>query len=215
MGFKIKLIALLAVSCVFLFALDANAQEDLTAVSRESALERIAQLRSEAAAHREMATHFARASTSSRRERRWNAKAVELCQRYISDAEKSIGTYERMLPVLESRTHGSDVTVFLPPVDAPPVTAGEYAARAAQYQQLAKLYGDEAGLHAAMLARLPNSTNRRRAVPGRLPELPGIDVLGRSPEREMRAHCSRMIEDSIRVQRDAQDLAKHYALRAR
>jgi hypothetical protein len=182
------------------------------AIDRDATLQRAAHLRAEAAAHREMAKEFTAQRAATRRERRWNARVVELCRQYAADAETAAAAYEALA------TQGSGSPVSKEPMNAaehaiaaPPSTAAEYEARAAEYTARAAEYRADADRHAAMIRRDPINVQPYRG--NALPQRP---VMFESPRaRDMREHCIEIVRQSTDLARDADDFAKHYALRAR
>lgn len=181
-------------------------------IDRDAALQHAAHLRAEAAAHRDMAKEFAAQRTASRRERHWNARVVELCRQYATDAETAAAAYE----ALAAQDSGSPVskepmTAAEHAIAAPPSTAAEYEARAAEYTLRAAEYRADADRHAAMIQRDPINVQ-----PYRGSGLPQRPVTFESPRaRDMREHCIEIVRQSTGLARDADDFAKHYALRAR
>lgn len=185
------------------------AQEQAT--DRDAALQRASHLRAEAAAHREMAKEFTAHRAASRGERRWNARVIELCRQYAADAETAAAVYE----ALAAQDSGSPVSkqpmnAAEHSITAPPSTAAEYEARATEYTARAAEYRAEADRHAAMIRRDPINVQPNR---GASPPRP---VIFESPRaRDMREHCIEIVRQSTDLARDADDIAKHYALRAR
>lgn len=181
-------------------------------IDRDAALQHAVHLRAEAAAHREMEKEFAAQRAASRRERRWNARVVELCRLYAADAEAAATAYEALAaqgsvsPVSKEPMNAAEHAIV-----APPSTAAEYEARAAEYKLRATEYRADADRHAAMIPINPINVQ-----PYRGSGLPQRPVTFESPRaRDMREHCNEIVTRSIDLARDADDFAKHYALRAR
>ena len=180
------------------------------AIDRDAALQHGARLRAEAVAHREMANEVAGRRGGSRRERRWNGRVVELCRQYATDAEAAATAYEA-LAAQASKVEG--VNRQMSPgehaIVSPPSTAEEYKARATEYEQRAAEFRADADRHAAMVPA--NPINVQTNPGGSLPQRP---VVFQSPrEQDMRAHCIEIVRRSTDLARDAEEFAKHYALR--
>jgi|GEM_PF-3039092 len=181
-------------------------------IDRNATLQRAAHLHEEAAAHREMEKEFTAERAASWRERRWNARVIELCRQYAADAETAATAYE----VLAAQDSGSPASkepmkATEHAIAAPPSTAAEYEARAADYKLRAAEFRADADRHAAMIPVNPINVQPYRG--GGLPQRP---VTFESPRgRDFREHCIEIIRRSADLARDSEDFAKHYALRAR
>jgi len=181
-------------------------------IDRNATAQRASHLREEAAAHREMEKEFRAGRIASWREKRWNARVVELCRQYAADAETAAAAYEVLA------AHDSGTLVSKEPmkatehaIGAPPSTAAEYAARSAEYKFRAAEFRADADRHAAMIPINPINVQPYRG--GGLPQRPV--TFESSWSRDWREHCIEIVRRSNDLARDAEDFAKHYALRAR
>ena len=177
--------------------------------ARTEALQRATQLRAEAAAHREMEQRLAAMKGGSRGERRWRRRMIELCDLYITDALRTAASYEETS--VESSPFGSVATLIDP---APPVTAAEYDARAKEYESRAEWLRNEADRHLSMLQSSRTYNVQPRSGAG----LNGRASSGfyESPrERTAREQHQDVVQQNLDLARDAEDIAKHYRLRAR
>ena len=179
------------------------------AIDRDAMMQHGARLRAEAAAHREMANEFAGRRGRSRRERHWNARVVELCRQYATDAEPAASAYEA-LAAQASRVEDRQMVPVEHALISPPSTAEEYKVRAAEYEQRAAEFRVDADRHEAMVPASP--INVQTNAGGSLPQRPVFFQSSR--ERDMREHCIEIVRRSINLARDAEEFAKHYALRA-
>ena len=185
-------------------------------LDRESAMQRASELHAEAAAHEAMSRHFTSTALRSRRERRWNARVVELCREYAADAEKAAAAYEKLAEDLRSDEETARVATGIEPaISAPPVTAGEYRTRAADYEQRAASFRADAETHAAMQAGIAPVLNGQQQDDPSRPEARRVAPFQRPHDRAMREHCEVIIQQSLDLARRAEDMAKHYMLRAR
>jgi hypothetical protein len=180
-------------------------------INRDATLQRAAHLREEAAAHREMEKEFTAGRAASWRERRWNARVVELCRQYAADAETAAAAYEMLAAQDSGSLSKEPMKATEHAIAAPPSTAAEYEARAAEYKLRAAEFRADADRHAAMIPVNPINIQPYRG--GGLPQRP---VTFESPRgRDFREHCIEIVRRSNDLARDAEDFAKHYALRAR
>lgn len=202
-----------------LFALGAFALDEPPPAIQpeEEALQRTAQLRAEAAAHQEMGRQFAATTGSSRRERRWRRTVIALCREYAATAIRTAEAYERAAapasPLSPVTTRHETLTSHGP--GHLPLTSVEYEARAAEYDAQAKSLRADADRHITMLRssialqaqQQPYSTRSSWVRRGVFFEPPR--------EQAARERCQNIVQHSLDLARHADDVAKHYRLRAR
>lgn len=198
---------------MLVFTAGAFAQDvPATAIPPEEALKRAAQLRVEAAAHREMEREVAAQTGGSRRDRKWRKTMVTLCGDYSAAATRAAEAYERAA-VPESVTSPGE----LRPHAMLPATAAEYDARAAAYESQAASLRADADRHQSMLRSSSNDSlqqpyydnsrgagQRRRGGWFEAPK-----------ERAAREQCEDLVQQNLDLARDADNIAKHFRLRAR
>ena len=190
------------------FALD----EPPAAIRPEEALQRAAQLRLEASAHQEMERQLAAQTGGSRRDRRWRKTMIALCHEYTTAATRAAEAYERA-----AAPESSSSPAELRPHTTLPVTTAEYDARAAEYEAQAASLRADADRHLSMLRSsrsdsLPqpyydNSRGVGQRRSGGWFETP--------KERAAREHCEDVVQQNLDLARDADNIAKHFRLRAR
>ena len=177
--------------------------------ARTDASQRASQLRAEADAHREMKEQLAVMKGGSRRERRWRARMIDLCGLYITDALRTAAAYEQMSVELAPSNPNAAL------IDAaPPVTAAEYDERATEYETRSTWLRKEADRHLSMLQSSRSDNVQPRSGGG----LNGRVSSGfyESPrERIAREQHQDAVEQNLDLARDAEEIAKHYRLRAR
>ncbi len=195
------------------FTAGAFAQAGLSAaIQPEDALQRAAQLRIEAIAHREMEREVAAQTGGSRRDRRWRKTMVALCREYAVAASRAAEAYESAAAP-DSVTSPAE----LRPHTMLPVTTAEYDLRAAQYEEQAESLRADADRHLAMLRssregdlQQPYYGNSRSVGQRRSG---GWFVTPR--ERAARGRCEEVVQQNLNLARDADNIAKHFRLRAR
>lgn len=190
------------------FALD----EPPAAIQPEEALQRAAQLRLEASAHQEMEHQIAAQSGGSRRDRRWRKTMIALCHEYTAAATRAAEAYERAAAP-ESATSSAE----LRPHITLPVTAAEYDARGAEYEAQAESLRVDADRHLSMLrsSRI-DSLQQPYYDSGRgVGQRRGGGWFETPKERAAREHCEDVVQQNLDLARDADNIAKHFRLRAR
>lgn len=201
------LFALLATLGTSAFAQD----EQTPAIQPEDALRHAAQLRAEASAHQEMERQLAAQTGGSRRERRWRKTMIALCREYSATADRTAQAYERAAAAdtasasMELRVHATL-----------PVTAAEYDATAAQYDAQAETLRADADRHLSMLRWSRNADLQQpyygTGGPGQRRTGTWIET---PQQRAAREHCQNIAQMNFELARDADNIAKHYRLRAR
>jgi hypothetical protein len=189
-----------------LFALD----EQPTIINPDEARQRAAQLRLEASAHQEMERQLAAQSGGSRRDRRWRKTMVGLCHDYSAAAMRAAEAYERVAAIesTSSRTELQQHTSL-------PVTAAEYDARAAEYEARAESLRADADRHLSMLRSSRERDLQQPYYGGNAGQRRRGGWLESPKERVAREHCEDVVQQNFELARDADDIAKHYRLRAR
>ena len=196
-----------------LFTLGAFALDEPTAAIRpEEALQRAAQLRLEANAHQEMERQLAAQTGGSRRDRRWRKTMIELCHEYTTAATRAAEAYERA-----AAPESASSSTELRPHTTLPVTAAQYDARASEYEAQAESLRADADRHLSML-RSSRSDYLQQPYYGS-----GRGVGQRRSggwfetpkERAAREHCEDVVQQNLDLARDADNIAKHFRLRAR
>ena len=174
------------------------------------ALQRAAQLRSEALAHREMEREVAAQTGGSRRDRKWRKTMVALCRDYAMAASRAAEEYERAAAPDSVTSPGE-----LRPHAMLPVTATEYDARAAEYEAQAEWLRVDADRHLAMLRSARERDRQPYYGAGPRGQRPG-GVWFQSPkERAQRERCEAAVQQNLDLAREADNMAKHLRLRAR
>lgn len=198
---------------ILLFTLGAFAlDEPPAAIQPEEALQRAAQLRLEASAHQEMERQLAAQTGGSRRDRRWRKTMTALCHEYRAAATRAAEAYERA-----AAPESSSSSAELRPHTTLPVTAAEYDARASEYQAQAESLRADADQHLSMLRssrtdplQQPYYDNGRGVGQRR-----GGGWFETPKERAAREHCEDIVQQNLDLAREADNIAKHYRLRAR
>ena len=190
------------------FALD----EPPAAIQPEEALQRAAQLRLEASAHQQMEHQLAAQTGGSRRDRRWRKTMIELCHEYTTAATRAAEAYERAAaPESASPAKPQPHTTL-------PVTAAEYDARASEYEEQAESLRADADRHMSMLRSSRNDSLEQQ------PYYDSSRGAGQRrssgwfeapKERTAREHCEEVVQQNLDLARDADNIAKHFRLRAR
>ena len=202
-----SLIALLAVLAAPAFALD----DPPPVIQPDDALRHAAQLHAEAIAHQEMERQLAAQTGGSRRERRWRKTMIALCREYSATADRAAETYERA-----AAADAASASVELHAHATLPVTAAEYDATAAQYEAQAESLRADADRHISMLRWSRNVDLQQQYYgtggPGQRRTSTWIET---PRERAAREHCQDIAQQNFELARDADNIAKHYRLRAR
>jgi hypothetical protein len=186
------------------------ADEPAMAIQPGEALLRAAQLRTEAIAHQDMASEVAAQTGGSRRDRKWRKTMVALCREYAAAANRGAEEYERAAG-LDSAPSSAQ----LRPHAMLPVTAAEYDARAADYEAQAAWLRADADTHLSMLRSSRERDRQPYYGPGPRGQRPG-GVWFQSPrERAQRESCEAAVQQSLELAREADNMAKHFRLRAR
>ena len=186
------------------------ADEQTTVIQPEEALQRAAQLRTEAVAHREMEREVAAQTGGSRRDRKWRKTMVTLCRDYSVAASRAAEAYERAAAA-DPTTSAAE----LRPHTMLPVTAAEYDARAAQYEAQAESLRADADRHLSMLHSARERDRQPYYGAGPRGQRPG-GVWFQSPkERAQRERCEAVVQQNLELAREADNMAKHFRLRAR
>lgn len=185
-----------------------------TSIHADTALQKAGRLRAEARAHREMENHFRNLRAVSPRDRYWNTSVVRLCREYARDAEAAAAAYEALVvrPASTESTEG-DTRPTEQAIEAPPSTAHEYRARSVEYEARAADFRADADRHAAMIDRTPLTPSTQPYREGLPPQRPV--VFESAAIRDMRDHCIEIVRRSNALAREADEIAKHYALRAK
>lgn len=201
------LIALLATLGTSAFAQD----EQTPAIPPQDALRHAAQLRAEASAHRKMERQLAARTGGSRGERRWRKTMIALCREYSATAERTAHAYERAA--------AADTTPSSPELRAHatlPVTPAEYDATAARYEAQAASLRADADRHLSMLRSSRNADLQQPYYGSRgLGQWRTGTWIETPQQRAAREHCQDIAQMNFELARDADDIAKHYRLRAR
>ncbi|SRR5581483_1625489 len=179
------------------------------------ALQRATQLRAEAGAHEDMARQYAAMSGGSRRDRRWRRTMIELCHEYMEAATRAAEAYERAAAPWTSASTSEEGSETPPLHATVPVTAAEYDARAFDYEQEAARLRSDADRHLAMLrsSRAPYTQQPQYGGVGTPPGRGGTWI-ETARARSAREHCQDAVENDLELARRADDMAKHYRLRA-
>ena len=189
------------------FAVD----EQPTIINPEEARQRAAQLRVEASAHQEMERQLAAQTGGSRRERRWRKTMIELCRQYTASATRAAEAYDRVAAA-ESASSQTEVRQHT----ALPVTAAEYDARAAEYEARAESLRADADRHLSMLRSTRDADLQQPYYGGRGAGQRRSGAWFETPkERAAREHCETIVQENLDLARDADNIARHYRLRAR
>ena len=202
----ITIVALLLATSAF------ASDEQLAIIQPEEARQRAAQLRLEANAHQEMERQLSAQTGGSRRDRRWRKTMVALCREYTASATRAAEAYDRVAET-ESTVSQTDVRQHT----SLPVTAAEYDTRAAEYEARAESLRTDADRHLSML----RSSRERDLQQPYYGSAGGVGQRRRggwleSPkERVAREHCEDIVQQNFELARDADNIAKHYRLRAR
>ena len=166
----------------------------------ESEPARAAQLMTEAAAHERMAAELQSLDARSWRDRRWRRVAIRLCHDYAARARRASATYDPATPL--PTTSGDDGL---------PVTAAEYEWRASEYSAQAKALRAEADRTLTMIregffdaAQSSGSGPRQRG---------GLFVSAK--ERALKDRARAIADRNLLLAKAADDMAKHYRVRAR
>ncbi|MCM2317005.1 MAG: hypothetical protein NDJ92_17800 [Thermoanaerobaculia bacterium] len=211
MGLMIR--TLFTVVFTVVFAVAAFAQDELpTEIRPEEALQRAAQLRSEAVAHREMEREVAAQTGGSRRDRNWRKTMVALCREYAEAANRAAEAYEKA-----AAPDSVASPAELRPHTMLPVTEAEYAARASDYEVQAESLRADADRYLSMLrssrtASLQESVYGSGRGAGQLQSGGWFEPLG---ERAGRERWEEVVQQNLDLAREASNVAKHFRLRAR
>ena len=182
-----------------------------TAIQPDEALRRAAQLRIEAFAHQEMEREVAAQTGGTRRDRRWRKTMVALCREYAAAASRASEAYE-MAAAPDSVTSPGE----LRPHAMLPVTAAEYAARASDYEVQAESLRADADRHLSMMRSSRTDLQEPLYGSGRSVGQRRSGGWFQAPkERSAREHCENVVQQSLALARDADNIAKHFRLRAR
>jgi hypothetical protein len=182
------------------------------AIQPEEALQRAAQLRIEAVAHQEMEREVAAQTGGSRRDRRWRKTMVALCREYAVAASRASEAYE-MAAASDAVTSPAELRAHT----MLPVTAAEYAARASDYEAQAESLRADADRHLSML-RSSRTDSLQESVYGSgrgVGQRRGGGWFEAPKERSAREHCENVVQQNLALARDADNIAKHFRLRAR
>lgn len=181
------------------------------AIQPEEALQRAAQLRIEAVAHQEMEREVAAQTGGTRRDRRWRKTMVALCREYAAAASRASEAYE-MAAAQDAVTSPGE----LRPHAMLPVTAAEYAARASDYEAQAESLRADADRHVSMMRSSRTDLQEPVYGSGRSVGQRRSGGWFQAPkERSAREHCENVVQQSLELARDADNIAKHFRLRAR
>lgn len=181
-----------------------------TAIQPDEALRRAAQLRSEAFAHQEMEREVAAQTGGSRRDRKWRKTMMALCRQYAVAASRAAEEYERAAAP-DSVASPGDVRTHA----MLPVTAAEYDSRAAEYEAHASWLRADADRHLSMLRSSRERDRQPSYGVGPGGQRPG-GVWFQSPkERAQRERCEAAVQQNFELAREADNMAKHFRLRAR
>ena len=181
------------------------------AIQPEEALQRAAQLRVEAVAHQEMEQAVAAQKGGSRRDRKWRKTMVALCREYAAAASRASEAYE-MAAAPESVTSPAELRGH----GMLPVTAAEYAARASDYEAQAESLRSDADRHLSMMRSSRTDLQEPLYGSGRSVGQRRSGGWFQAPkERSAREHCENVVQQSLALARDADNIAKHFRLRAR
>jgi len=194
------------------FSAPAFALEEPPAIKPEEAKQRAAQLRAEATAHQGMERQLAAQTGGSRRDRRWRRNMIELCRQYTEAATRAAEAYERAVAA-EAEEPSAELVAHA----SLPATAAEYNERAAEYQARAESLRADADQHLAMLrwsrnADLPQQPYSDTGGTGQRRTATWIDTPQRRAARE---HCQEIARHGFELAIDADNIARHYRLRAR
>jgi hypothetical protein len=182
-----------------------------TAIQPDEALRRAAQLRIEAFAHQEMEREVAAQTGGTRRDRRWRKTMVALCREYAAAASRASAAYE-MAAAPDAVTSPEE----LRPHAMLPVTAAEYAARASAYEAQAESLRADADRHLSMMRSSRTDLQEPLYGSGRSVGQRRSGGWFEAPkERSAREHCENVVQQSLALARDADNIAKHFRLRAR
>lgn len=182
-----------------------------TAIQPDEALRRAAQLRIEAFAHQEMEREVAAQTGGTRRDRRWRKTMVALCREYAAAASRASGAYE-VAAAPDAVTSPGE----LRPHAMLPVTAAEYAARASDYEVQAESPRADADRHISMMRSSLTEFQDPVYGSGRSVGQRRSGGWFQAPkERSAREHCENVVQQSLALARDADNIAKHFRLRAR
>ena len=196
-----------------LFTLGAFALDGPTpAIQPEEALQRAAQLRLEASEHQEMERQLAAQTGGFRRDRRWRKTMIALCHEYTTAATRAAEAYERA-----AAPESASSSTELGPHTMLPVTAAEYDARAAEYEAQAESLRADADRHLSMLrSSRSDSLQQPYYDSGRGVGQRRTGGWFETPkERTAREHCEDVVQQNLDLARDADNIAKHFRLRAR
>ena len=188
------------------FALD----EPPAAIRPEEALQRAAQLRLEASAHQEMERQLAAQTGGSRRDRRWRKTTIALCHEYTAAATRAAEAYERA-----AAPESSSSPAELRPHTTLPVTAAEYDARASEYEAQAESLRADADRHLSMLRWTRNADLQQQYGTGGPGQRRNGTWIETPQQRAAREHCQDIAQQNLDLARDADNIAKHFRLRAR
>ncbi len=181
------------------------------AIQPEEALQRAAQLRMEAVEHQEMERTVAAQAGGSRRDRRWRKTMVALCREYAAAATRASEAYE-MAAASGSKTSPAELRVHT----MLPVTAAEYATRASDYEAQAESLRADADRHVSMMRSSRTDLQEPVYGSGRSVGQRRSGGWFQAPkERSAREHCENVVQQSLALARDADNIAKHFRLRAR
>ena len=182
------------------------------AIQPEEALQRAAQLRIEAVAHQEMEREVAAQTGCTRRDRRWRKTMIALCREYAVAASRASEAYE-MAAASDSMTSPAELRAHT----MLPVTAAEYAARASDYEAQAESLRADADRHLSMLrSSRTDPLQESNSGSGRsVGQRRGGGWLEGPKERSVREHCENVVQQNLDLARDADNIAKHFRIRAR
>jgi hypothetical protein len=187
-------------------------EEPSPAIQPVEASQRAAQLRIEALAHREMEREAAAQTGGSRRDRKWRKTMIALCRDYGAAASRAAEAYERAAAPDSVTSPGE-----LRPHEMLPVTAAEYDARAAQYEAQGESLRADADRHLSML-RSSREGDLQQPYYGSVRtagERRGGGWFRTPKERAARDRSEAVVQQTLELAREADNMAKHFRLRAR
>ena len=136
---------------------------------------------------------------------------VALCREYAAAASRASEAYE-IAAAPDAVTSPGE----LRPHAMLPVTAAEYAARASDYEAQAESLRADADRHLSMMRSSRTDLQEPLYGSGRSVGQRRSGGWFQAPkERSAREHCENVVQQSLALARDADNIAKHFRLRAR